>query len=81
MEYDLADAYQIMRSGFIADGFASSQTESYDDFVNVKIPQSLSEHPPVVVVREESDTEHVVEILGVRFDRPSVEKATGSTGT
>lgn len=75
--YDLADAYRIMKSRFLADGFASSQTESFDDFVNVKIPQSLSEHPPVVVVHDESDTEHVVEILGVRFDRPSVRESNG----
>ena len=75
--YDLSDAYRIMRSKILRDGWASSQIESFNDFVTVKIPQCLSEHPPVVVVHEESDTEHIVEILGVRFDRPSVREANG----
>lgn len=77
VEYDQADAYRIMKAKFLRDGFASSQIDSFNDFVNVKIPKCLSEHPPVVVVHEQTDTEHIVEMLDVRFDRPSVREANG----
>jgi DNA-directed RNA polymerase II subunit RPB2 len=77
VEFLKADAYRIMRSKFIHDGFARPHLESFSDFVNVKIPSCLSEHAPVVVVHEPSDTEHIVEIQGVRYDRPSVREPTG----
>lgn len=75
--YELSDAYRIMRSKILKDGWASSQIESFNDFVMCKIPQCLSEHPPIVVAHDESDSEHIVEILGVRFDHPSVREANG----
>ena len=77
VDYERADSYRIMRAKFLHDGFAQTQIDSFNDFVNVKIPKCLSEHPPVVVVHEHTDTEHIVEVLGVRFDRPSVCEANG----
>lgn len=75
--YTTADAYRIMRAKHLYDGFASAQIESFNDFVHVKIPKCLSEHPPVVVVHEPKNAEYIVEILGVRYDRPSVRESTG----
>lgn len=73
--FDRVDAYRILKAKVLHDGFASSQVESFMDFVNVQIPKCLSEHPPVVVVH--NDCKYVVEILGVRYDHPSVREANG----
>ena len=81
VEYEKSDAYRIMRSKFIHDGFARPHLESFADFVNVKIPSCLSEHAPVIVVHEATDTEHIVEIQGVRYDYPSVREANGMKHT
>lgn len=76
-DYDLADAYRIMKAKVLHDGLARPQIESYEDFMNVKIPRCLSEHGPIVVSHEKTDTEHIIEILDVRFDRPSIREANG----
>lgn len=73
--FDRVDAYRILKSKVLYDGFANSQIESFTDFVNVQIPKCLSEHPPVVVIH--NDSKYVVEILGVRYDYPSVREANG----
>ena len=75
--YVKADAYRIMRAKLLHDGFARAHLESFADFVNVKIPSCLSEHAPIVVVHESTNTEHIIEIQGVRFNRPSVREANG----
>ena len=77
MAYLKADAYRIMRAKLLHDGFARAHLESFSDFVNVKIPSCLSEHAPIVVVHEATNTEHIIEIQGVRFNRPSVREADG----
>lgn len=76
--YDHSDAYRIMRAKIIHDGFARPHLDSFSDFCNVKIPSCLGEHAPIVVLHEPSDTEHIVEIQGVRYDRPSVREANGT---
>lgn len=73
--FDKDDAYRVMRAMVLSRGLASSQIESFNDFVNVQIPKCLSEHPPVMVLHD--GTRYIVEILGVRYDYPSVRESDG----
>lgn len=70
-KYTKDDAYRIMRARLTKHGPAHVHHESYEHFLNDRIPACLSEHAPITVVR--NDIRHVVDVCNVRFGLPSFE--------
>lgn len=70
-KYTKEDAYRIMRSRLRKHGAAHVHHESYENFLNDRIPACLSEHAPITVVR--NGIKHVVDVCNVRFGLPSFE--------
>lgn len=76
--FDSADAYRVLGA---KTGRLQHQTESFNTFLNVHVPQCLSEHPPVRVDDRIKRRQHVVSMDSVRWDRPTVVESNGERRT